>query len=485
MGIAFVPIYIRYLGVEAWGLVGFMAMLQAWLTLLDMGLTPSLTREMARYQAGAHSIQGIRDLLWSLQVIYGGIAIGVVFLVWFAAPWLAQHWLSAEHLPIVTITDAVKVVGIVLAMRMLEQVYRGAIQGLQHMVWLNGIQAVLATLRWAGAAAVLIWLETSISAFFLWQGLVSVISVLILARQANRYLPKASRPARFDWEAIIAIRNFAGGIAATFVLSRVLVQFDKLLLSTFLSLHMFGVYMLAVTVADALYILVTPVTTAASPKLTELVTRTDQSAIIGTYHHMSQLVALLLVPPAVVMVVFAESLLWVWTGDLALAREAAPLLSLLALGTLCNGFVQMPTLAQHAHGWTSLGVRLNSIAFVLLVPTLFWAVPRFGAIAGAWIWLAFALARLIVSVHFMHHRILQEEQWHWYRRAVISPLTVSFVVVITMSHTAPALSDRGATALFVCVAGAMAFLATLVTTPAPAAFMRSRFSRMKKRSSDD
>ena len=35
MGLVFVPVYIRYLGVEAWGLVGFMSMLQGWFTLLD------------------------------------------------------------------------------------------------------------------------------------------------------------------------------------------------------------------------------------------------------------------------------------------------------------------------------------------------------------------------------------------------------------------------------------------------------------------
>ena len=32
-----VPLYVRYMGVEAYGLVGFYAMLQGWFMLLDMG----------------------------------------------------------------------------------------------------------------------------------------------------------------------------------------------------------------------------------------------------------------------------------------------------------------------------------------------------------------------------------------------------------------------------------------------------------------
>jgi O-antigen/teichoic acid export membrane protein len=57
MGLAFVPLYIRYLGMEAYGLIGVFAMLQTWLSLLDFGLTPTLTREMARPIANAEDTQ--------------------------------------------------------------------------------------------------------------------------------------------------------------------------------------------------------------------------------------------------------------------------------------------------------------------------------------------------------------------------------------------------------------------------------------------
>jgi len=215
MGLAFVPVYIRYLGVEAWGLVGFMSMLQAWLTLLDMGLSPTLSREMARFQAGAHSAQSIRDLLRSLEMIYGGVAVAVVGIVWLIAPWVAVHWLSATQVSAASVAQAIGMMGLVLAARMVEQVYRGAIQGLQRQVWLNGAQSVLATLRWAGAVGVLAWVDTSIEAFFLWQGLVSLLTVLILARQTYHWLPPAKHPASFDLDALVRIRSFAGGMAAT------------------------------------------------------------------------------------------------------------------------------------------------------------------------------------------------------------------------------------------------------------------------------
>ena len=39
MSLLFVPGYIQYIGIEAYGLIGLFAMLQAWLGLLDMGMT--------------------------------------------------------------------------------------------------------------------------------------------------------------------------------------------------------------------------------------------------------------------------------------------------------------------------------------------------------------------------------------------------------------------------------------------------------------
>ena len=61
MGMAFIPLYIRYLGIESYSLIGIFAILQAWLGLLDMGMRPALGREMARFNGGAHDAQPRRS----------------------------------------------------------------------------------------------------------------------------------------------------------------------------------------------------------------------------------------------------------------------------------------------------------------------------------------------------------------------------------------------------------------------------------------
>ena len=484
MGLAFVPVYINYLGVEAWGLVGLMAMLQAMLTVLDMGLTPTLSREMARFQAGAHSAQSIRDLLRSLEVIFGAVAIMITGVVWFLAPWLATNWLSATQMPAATVAQAIGMMGLVLAVRMAEQVYLGAIQGLQRQVWLNGAQTSIATLRWGGAVGVLAWVAPSIEAFFLWQGFVSIVSLLILVRQTYRWLPPAKRAARFDIDALMRVRHFAGGMAATTLLAVLLTQMDKLLLSKLVSLEEFGYYTLAASAAGALYFLITPVATAVLPRMTELVAKSEQQMLIDTYHWGSQWLATLLIPAALVMSVFAEPLLLVWTGNLTLARQTAPLLALLALGTLCNGFMHVPYMTQLAHGWTSFSVRVNIVAVCCIVPAILWAVPRFGAIGAAWAWLGLNAGYVLIGVHFMHRRLLPGEKWRWYGSAVFKPLAVGLMATVALRHWVSLPQERAPMAATLVGMGLLTMGAVLLAVPASRAFLVFQFKLFRKHALD-
>lgn len=477
MGLAFIPFYIATLGIEAWGLVGFMVMLQAWFLLLDMGLTPALSREMARFLGGEHTAQSIRDLLRSLEIIYGGIAVTIIAVVWLSAEWIAKNWLSASHLPPSTVCQALAVMGLVIAARMTEQVYRGAIQGLQRQVWLNGALAVLATLRWAGVIPVLLWVEASVQTFFLWQGLISILSIVVLARYTYRNLPTAGKPGRFAPQALNNIKSFAGGMAATTLLTLMLTQIDKLLLSKLVSLDEFGYYTLAASVAAALGFLVAPVATAVLPRMTECLARSDQRAVLATYHSASQWLAVVLIPVSLMMAAFSEPLMFAWSGDRDLAARTAPLLSVLALGTMCNGFMHVPYMAQLAHGWTGLAVRINIVAVCTIAPVILWSVPKYGVMGAAWAWLLLNAGYVLIGMHFMHLRIMPDEKWKWYREAIFAPLVVVSILVMLMLNLLELPDNRLGIVLMLLLAGFFALVAVAVIVPSSRSYLVRKLDR--------
>ena len=134
MAIAFVPLYARYLGDEAYGVVGIAAAIQAYLGFLDAGLTPMLAREMSRFTGGAHSAEAIRSLMRIVELWAWSIGVVAIIAIWFAAPWIASDWLRTETLEPETIAHALRIMALVVGLRFIEGLYRGCLVGLQRQV---------------------------------------------------------------------------------------------------------------------------------------------------------------------------------------------------------------------------------------------------------------------------------------------------------------------------------------------------------------
>jgi len=437
MGLAFIPLYIKYLGIEAYGLIGLFAVLQAWLVLLDMGMRPTLSREMARFTGGHHSPQSIRDLLRTLEFITVGMAALIAGGVALSADWIATSWLQAEALPVEVVAQAFVIMGWVTALRFVESIYRSSILGLQRQVLFNVVHSVLATVRGLGAVAILAWFSPTIQAFFLWQGLLSFITLGILAGITYASLPRPERRAQFSLGALRSVWRFAGGMMGITFLSLLLMQADKLILSKLLTLSEFGYYALAATVAGALYMVVGPIGQAWFPKLTELQATQQQAQLIQKYHQGAQLVCVAMGSAALVMIVFAEVILQLWTRDNQLARHSANLLRLLALGNLLNGLMWIPYQTQLAHGWTGLATRINIAAVIIIVPAFILVIPHYGAEGAGYVWVGLNACYVLFGIYFMHRKILITEKWQWYQRDVLQPLLIAASVTILLAWTMP------------------------------------------------
>lgn len=432
MGLAFIPLYIKYLGIEAYGLIGLFAVLQAWLGLLDMGMTPALGREMARFTGGSHSAQSIRDLLRSIETLAVGSALLIAGGVALGSNWIATSWLKADALPTAVVAQAFAVMGVVTALRFVEGIYRSSIVGLQRQVLFNAVNSAMATLRGLGAVGILAWVSPTIEAFFLWQGVVSIATLTILAATTYANLPRSDRGGRFSLAALRGVWRFAGGMVGITLLALLLTQVDKILLSKLLTLKEFGYYTLAATVASALYMLIGPITQAFYPKFCELHARDDIVALADCYHKGAQLVSVIAGSAAIVLIFFAETFLRLWTQDGELAGLVAMLVSLLVLGNMLNGLMWIPYQMQLAHAWTRFGIYVNTIAVLFIVPAILWAVPRYGAVGAAWVWVALNAGYCVFAVQFMYRRIMTAEKWRWYGQDVLAPLLAAGLVVGTI-----------------------------------------------------
>lgn len=430
MTLAFVPLYIKFLGIEAYGLIGFFAMLQGALQVLDLGLSQTMNREMARYSIQPEKAGEARNFVRTLEIGYWviGIAIGVITVAF--APFIAEHWIKTNKIPVSTIQLTVAIMGVVVALQWPLSLYAGGLLGMQRQVSLNVIRISISTLSGGGAVLILWLVSPTITAFFTWQIVVSAVDVSMLTIFLWRSLPRAEGASRFDHQLLRNIWRFAAGMSGITLSAIVLMQMDKIILSKLLSLEMFGYYTLAGVVSNVVPAMVVgPIFNGLFPRFSSLVAISDEAALKLLYHQSAQLIAVLALSVAAVVAFFPYDILLLWTGDVKTAQVSAPIVRILVIGMALNALMAVPYALQLAYGWTSIGLRINTLFIITLVPILYFMTTHYGAIGGAAGWVILNSIYIVIGIPLTHRRLLIGEALPWLRSDVLPPLIATIVIV--------------------------------------------------------
>jgi len=432
IGIVMLPVYIKYIGAETYGLVGFYAMLQAWFQLLDMGLTPTMARQTARYQGGAINALSLCRLLRALEGIFIGIALLGAVGIFAAANSIATKWLNVQTLPINEVRNAVMIMGIIVALRWICGLYRGAINGFERLVWLSGWSAIIATLRFVLVIPFLILVGTTPTDFFSYQLGVAIIELAVLVTQTYRILPKvaADRHTPWQWQPLRGVLKFSLSIAFTSSVWVLVTQTDKLILSKLLPLAEYGYFTLAVLVAGGVMMVSGPISGAILPRMTRLNAAGDEAGLIQLYHNATQLIAVIAVPATLVLAFFSEQVLWAWTGDVSLVRKTAPVLTLYAIGSGILALGSFPYYLQFAKGYLKLHLIGSSLFVLLLIPSLIWATLHYGMIGAGWAWLTANLIYFLLWVPIVHKRFVKGLHAQWLLQDLVT------IVILTVAGAA-------------------------------------------------
>ena len=442
-----VPLYLQLLGIEGYALIGFFLTLQGALRVLDLGLAATVNRELARYSVDPARTADARDCTRTFEAFYWVGAVVIAAAIWVASPAIALRWLQDGSLPDQTLVSAVGCMGLLAGAQWPLSLYQGALLGLERQALLNSIRAGMATAMAAAGVAVLAAIEPSVTLFFWSQIGVTLVHVAIMRAAVWRSLPAPATPARVRPALFIGVSRFALGISGITLCSLVLTQADKIVLSRLLSLEQFGYYSLASVASSALAAMNAPVFNAVFPRLTVLVAQGRASTLRPLFRLASQGVAVVTVPVALVMAMFSQELVTVWTGNAEAARQVAPILAILALGTALNILMNLPYALQLAHGWTQLALALNLTFAVAIVPALLFAVELHAALGAATVWALVNLAYVAVGVPATHRRLFGDFGWHWFGDVSLILLASTVVVGLWRMSAPPQPSPVAALAL--------------------------------------
>lgn len=410
ISVLFVPIYVKRLGVEAYGIVGVFVTIQNLSRLFDLGIPVLVNRELARMSTLTGPSQAKGFVRW-LELIYWGLAILVGFVLLCLIPFMAKGWLRPVTLNPESLRLSLQLIAVVTVFQWPTSLYTGGLLGLQKQSSLAAVQSVVATVRAVGAWALLEYRPT-LEVFFLWQLGITVVSTALFRRMLKTALPSGD-PASVSWGAVVGKLRLALSLSGIGILSIPLLQMDKVLLSRLLTLENYGRYMLVCTITTSLYMVINAVYNTVFPRLTRAAALVSTDLLESEYLRGTRLMAALLFPVLVVLVLFPTEVLTAWTGSGILDGSTALVLSLLAVGTALHGLAHLPGALQFACGETRLSLLVNLFSLFLCAPLIWLLTRSFGILGGGMYSVALNLGMLVVHVGLMHRRLLPAARIAW------------------------------------------------------------------------
>jgi len=429
----FIPLYIRYLGFESYSVISFTLVIAGIMAVLDAGLTATLSREFARKDNSSEDKLNVFKTLESSYFIIIGISIFIVFSLSGA---IANHWLNVKSYQPEQISLFLKIISFDIGFQLLLRFYIGGLLGLEKQVEANFYQVGWGMFR-NGFVVVALLFYPSLNVFFCWQTISTIIfTFLIKLALEYKLVGKYSFNFVFRVEQKILKRiwKFAGGMLLISLIAAINTQLDKLAISKFLSLDSLGYYTLAIAVAQVLIVLANPISTALLPRFTSLYSekRIVDASIL--FQRITVFVSILVFALMANMSFFSKELIFIWTGDISIAKRVATFLPIISFSMSMLSLALLPYTIAIANGYTKLNNVLGIVSLFVTLPGYWFATRIFGAIGAASVFCGVQVMTTIIYLYFINRKFLHLSIFRFiFFKSLLFPLFISLLVTYVFS----------------------------------------------------
>ncbi len=392
------PWYLSALGARQFGLVGFVALLQTILGLLDAGLGQALVREFAvRLAGGEPGRHRAARLLFGFERIYWLFALSAGVLTILVSGPVTRYWLNLDGLPESWGTVAVLGAAVIFAVQFPGSVYRSLLTGAQEQVVLNSILSSCMLVRHLGGVVV-VALWPTLPAYLGWHAATALCETVLRAKYAWGNLGIRRASLRWDAQEFGSVWRLFATMSGATLLGALTVQMDRILLSRMIAIEQFGYYSIAATVAVGSAQLISPLIQTFLPRAIQI--RENALALRKMNLRLVGLVALTVGLCAVFFVLAGEAALRLWLKNDEAVRIVHPILSILLAGTALNAFYNVGYMNWICSGETRKILLVNALSLCLAVTLIPLFILSYGATGAAAGWLCINLIGLLLSLEW-------------------------------------------------------------------------------------
>jgi O-antigen/teichoic acid export membrane protein len=377
-----VPVLVRALGVERFGVLTLAWAAIGYFSLFDLGLGRALTQSASAAIGGGRpeELPVIATVALRAMALLGALG-GVVLAV--ATPWLIDHALKIPaELRAETITSFY-LLSVSLPFVLATAGLRGLFEAHQDFGIATVLRVPYAIFNFVAPLGVLPFSHS----------LVPVVGILVIGRVAvciahlvvaRRWYPFLRQRVPMDRAVIMPLLKTGGWMSVSNVISPLMVNFDRFVVGVLLSVTAVAYYATPYDMVMKLLVVPGALLGVLFPAFASTYER-DRTETVVLYDRTIRLMLLAIFPPVLLLVAFAHEGMQLWLGP-EFASQSSIVVQWLAAGVLINSVGQISFVAVQGVGRSDLTAKLHGVELPIYAAVLFLLTKALGlrGVAIAW-----------------------------------------------------------------------------------------------------
>lgn len=377
-----VPILIRGIGLERFGILTLVWAIIGYFGIFDLGVGRATTKFVSEYHA-LNKIEAIPPLVWSSLYMLFGLGLIAGLIVYFSAPFLVERVLNiSPHLQ-GEACRALKLLALSIPLVLSSACAIGVLEAQQRFGLINIIRVPASIANFLAPLLVLLYSSN------LYPVVASVVVTRLLGCLAFFYFciytfPGMNRPKMPHLKRVKELLSFGGWLTVSNIIGPFMAYMDRFLVGGLITMQAVAYYATSYDLITKLWIIPTSLTPVLFPVFSAYAAN-NCNELAALYRRAIRYTALALAPLIVCTIVLAHPLLNLWISP-QFADASSAVLQILALGVLINSIAHVPYNVLQAMNRPDLTAKFHLLELPFYFGAILLLVRPLGIIGVALAW---------------------------------------------------------------------------------------------------
>jgi O-antigen/teichoic acid export membrane protein len=372
-----IPILIRELGKERFGVLALAWALIGYASVFDLGVGRALTQLVAK-KLGAgerRDVPGLARTSLLLMLMLGLIGSVAVILI---SPWLVRHALRVPGAMQMETLRSFYLLGLSIPLVITTAGLRGLLEAHQRFALTNALRIPMGVFTFLGPLLVLPFTRN----------LVPIVAVLLLGRLLGcvahmwaclRAIPGLRVQCPLERSYISALLRFGSWMTVTNLVSPLMVTLDRFLIGALLSVAAVTYYVTPFEVVTKILLIPAALMGVVFPAFSTA-SGQDRAHTALLFDRSIRCVSMALFPLILLVVLFAHDGLKLWLG-IEFAQHSTRVLQWLGIGVFISSLASIPFAFLQGMGRPDLTAKVNLLELPLYLLTV-WSLTKLRGVEG-------------------------------------------------------------------------------------------------------